>query len=185
MLMNHFSTNKFKCLRRPNAVAKIKGGPLAPNLTGMALFYQLEDQVFVITQVQGMPLKLSDGSPSGFHGYHIHEKGDCTIVDPTNPFLQSGGHYNPTNQPHPFHAGDLSQLLAVNGPTYGSAYSAITTNRFKVTDIIGLSLIIHEHSDDFMTQPTGNAGKRWACGIIRQCCYWCWCEYCEWCKKYE
>ena len=35
-------------------------------------------------------------------------------------------------------------------------------------DILGKGLIVHKDPDDFKTQPTGNAGARLACGIIRK-----------------
>lgn len=42
------------------------------------------------------------------------------------------------------------------------------TDKFKVNDIIGKAVIIHESPDDYRTQPAGDAGKRLACGIIER-----------------
>ena len=42
------------------------------------------------------------------------------------------------------------------------------TNKFKVNDIIGKSVIIHENPDDYRSQPSGNSGKRLACGVIKR-----------------
>ncbi|MGL5751251.1 MAG: superoxide dismutase family protein [Paraclostridium sp.] len=155
--------------RCPYAIAHIKGGPLAPKLKGIALFYQCSDGVYIRIEVNGMPVVMSNGEEGSFHGLHIHEFGNCEVGDPTNPFLASGGHYNPTNKKHPFHAGDLPPLLANNYCNeYGSAKMSIKTNRFCVKDIINRSVIIHEGLDDFKTQPTGGAGKRWACGVIKK-----------------
>jgi Cu-Zn family superoxide dismutase len=36
------------------------------------------------------------------------------------------------------------------------------------TDIVGKAVIVHKDADDFKTQPTGNAGARVACGVIRK-----------------
>jgi Cu-Zn family superoxide dismutase len=36
------------------------------------------------------------------------------------------------------------------------------------TSVIGRGLIVHAGSDDYKTQPTGNAGARVACGIIQR-----------------
>ena len=33
--------------------------------------------------------------------------------------------------------------------------------------IVGKGLIIHRDADDYMTQPTGNAGPRLACSVIK------------------
>ncbi len=41
------------------------------------------------------------------------------------------------------------------------------TNRFKVSEAVGKSIIIHQNPDDYRTQPAGDAGKRLACGIIQ------------------
>ena len=65
---------------------------------------------------------------------------------------------------HPFHSGDLPSLLENNG----YAYMTVLTNRFKIADIIGKVVIIHDSPDDFTSQPSGNSGMKIACGIIRK-----------------
>ena len=74
----------------------------------------------------------------------------------------SGSHYNPKNCAHPFHAGDLPPLLENNG----YAYMSVLVNKFKINDIIGKVLIIHDMPDDFTSQPSGNSGSKIACGKI-------------------
>jgi Cu-Zn family superoxide dismutase len=32
---------------------------------------------------------------------------------------------------------------------------------------VGKGLIVHADPDDYKTQPTGNSGKRLACGVIK------------------
>jgi Cu-Zn family superoxide dismutase len=33
--------------------------------------------------------------------------------------------------------------------------------------VVGKSIIVHTSADDFATQPTGNAGGRIGCGVIK------------------
>ena len=148
---------------KPDAFANLKGGPLAPSLRGRILLYQLSDGVYIRTYIVGVPLTTTTGQKVDFHGFHIHEFGNCTVGDPANPFTAAGGHFNPTNQPHPFHAGDLPSILSTNGTAMMSVY----TSQITVKDVIGKSFILHEKPDDFTTQPAGNSGLRLACGVIQ------------------
>lgn len=77
--------------------------------------------------------------------------------------VAAGGHWNPTNQPHGNHAGDFPVLFSNHG--YGSM--CFFTDKFKVEDVLGKAVIIHENPDDYRTQPSGDGGKRLACGVIR------------------
>jgi Cu-Zn family superoxide dismutase len=104
----------------------------------------------------------------GEHGFHVHEKGDCSAPDGTS----AGGHFNPGGKPHAGrdaaarHAGDLGNLKA---DPYGLARVDFVDTGISLTgpdSIIGKAVIIHEKPDDFSTQPTGNAGARQACGVI-------------------
>ena len=91
---------------------------------------------------------------------HIHEGSDCGGTD----FSDTGGHYNPDAREHPRHAGDLPPLLSMGG----RAFLAVETGRFTPCDVVGRTVVIHGSTDDFHTQPAGNAGKKIACGVIRQ-----------------
>ena len=44
---------------------------------------------------------------------------------------------------------------------------SVLINKFKIKDIIGKVIIIHDMPDDFTTQPSGNSGTKIACGIIK------------------
>jgi len=147
-------------------IAEIKGGPLAPELSGSVLFKSVPGGTEVIAEIKGLPHYQpahGNNAPIGPHGFHIHDNASCAVGDPENPFLAAGAHWNPDNQPHGNHAGDFPVLFSNNG------YSLIAffTNRFKPEDIVGKSIIIHLNPDDYRTQPAGNSGKRLACGIIR------------------
>lgn len=143
------------CRRNPDAVARIQGDAEAPQLSGCVQFYQERGYVLIVARIIGLPKE----SETGFFGFHIHQGESCSGTD----FPETGSHYNPMNQAHPKHAGDLPPLLACQG----SAYLAVRTDRFSVRDIIGRTVVIHSDSDDFHTQPAGNAGKKIACGVIR------------------
>jgi superoxide dismutase, Cu-Zn family len=131
---------------------------------GKVDFLQKGDKVFVTASVSGLT--------PGQHGFHIHEKGDCSSGDG----MSAGGHFNPHGRAHgapsaaDHHAGDMPMLVAdgagnamltaeIDGTTIGSG---------AATDIVGRSVIVHKDPDDFKTQPTGNSGARVACGVIRK-----------------
>ena len=142
------------CRKCPDAVAKIQGGVEVPKLSGCIRFYQQKGCVLIVAEIFG----LSRENETGFFGFHIHQGGSCSGTD----FSEKGSHYNPVDQVHPKHAGDLPPLMCCRG----NAYLAVKTDRFTVHDIIGKTVVIHSDPDDFHTQPAGNAGRKIACGVI-------------------
>ncbi|MEC7839572.1 MAG: superoxide dismutase family protein [Chlamydiota bacterium] len=132
------------------------------DVSGEVTFIELEHGVRIIAEIEGL-------TPGG-HGFHIHEFGDCSAPDASS----AGGHFNPENEIHagpsdtPRHVGDLGNLFAdKNGKAY---YDRVD---FEVelkgeNSVVGKSVIVHEDRDDFVSQPTGNAGARVACGLIIQ-----------------
>lgn len=149
------------------AYAAIKGGPLAPNINGGVYFMDVPGGTHVCVMVNGLPSHkpaTANSQPIGPHGFHIHEFGNCTVGDPKDPFKAVGNHWNPTKQPHGNHAGDFPVLFS----NAGTSMMCFFTNKFKVRDIIGKSVVIHENPDDYRTQPAGNSGKKLACGVIRE-----------------
>ena len=130
---------------------------------GEATFEQVGGKVKVTIFVQGL-------RPDREHGLHIHEKGDCSSGDG----MSTGGHFNPQGMPHARHidanrhAGDLPSLKAgKDGRGKVDVELDVITVGSGPTDIIGRGLIVHADPDDFKTQPTGNAGARIACGVIK------------------
>jgi Cu-Zn family superoxide dismutase len=130
---------------------------------GEATFEQRGNKVHVVIYVQGL-------KPGQEHGLHIHEVGDCSSGDG----MSAKGHFNPFGKPHGMpgmaerHAGDLPPLKAAKN---GRAKVDVEVDGISVTpgpgSIIGRAVIVHADPDDFKTQPTGNAGARLACGVIR------------------
>lgn len=133
------------------------------NLSGTAVFTQDGDEVTLQVDVSGIT--------PGEHAIHIHEFGDCSAPDATS----AGGHWNPTGDNHGefgangFHLGDIGNLTADDD---GNATLTFSTDMWCIgcddeeRNIIGRSLIIHEGVDDFVTQPTGDAGGRIGCVVI-------------------
>ena len=142
------------CRKCPDAVAKIRGGMEVPKLSGCIRFYQQKGCVLIVAEIFG----LSRENETGFFGFHIHQGESCFGTD----FSETGSHYNPVDQVHPKHAGDLPPLMCCRG----NAYLDVKTDRFTVHDIIGKTVVIHSDPDDFHTQPAGNAGRKIACGVI-------------------
>lgn len=145
-------------INRPYAAASITGSEAVRQLNGSVKFFKTPYKgVLIEAEIFGLPDE--NDNLIHFYGMHIHEFGDCTL-----PFDKTGEHYNPQDNPHPFHAGDLIPLLG----TGGYAYSAFFDNAFEVEDIIGKSLIIHSGPDDFTSQPSGNSGEKIGCGVIKR-----------------
>jgi Cu-Zn family superoxide dismutase len=144
----------------PRAVAELKPAS-GSSVRGVASFRQEGDHVVVRVKASGL-------APSREHGFHVHDKGDCSSPDASS----AGEHLNPTDKPHgppgsEHHAGDLPSLKA-------DAAGNVTAN-FEVKgallgtgapDLMGKALVIHADPDDYITQPAGNTGIRVACGVI-------------------
>ena len=148
--------------RPPQAIARLAGDAAHPGLLGIVKFYQLEQGVLLSANFSGLPMETTN-CPKRVFGLHIHEKGDCS-GNATDPFANTGSHYNPSGCPHPAHAGDLPPLIA-NGST---AWFAFYTEHFSIREVLGRAVVIHENRDDFTTQPAGDSGKKIGCGTIRR-----------------
>ncbi len=116
-------------------------------------------------------IELKNVTP-GVHAAHIHEKGDCSSADGKS----AGGHWNPLTKKHgkwaqsdgEFHLGDLGNI-EVGADGTGSL--VVSSDLWTIgdggpCDIVNHSIIVHAAPDDFVTQPTGNAGDRIGCGVI-------------------
>lgn len=130
---------------------------------GTVRFNEIPPNVHIIADLTGLP--------PGKHGFHIHEKGDCSAPDASS----AGGHFNPDGNKHgapeasEHHMGDLGNLEADAG---GHAHYERTVNFLEIAvdpnTIDGKAVIVHAQEDDLHSQPAGNSGPRLACGIIRK-----------------
>lgn len=129
---------------------------------------------------------ITDAEP-GFHGFHVHETGECDGNAPDGPFTTAGGHLSRGDQVHGEHAGDMSSLLVLAD---GKARLRFETDLFRMRDLFdkdGSAVMVHEGPDnsanipdryvsstsgepgpDEETLSTGDAGARFACGVIER-----------------
>ncbi len=117
--------------------------------------------VEVVARVQGLA--------PGHHGFHVHERGDCSATDASS----AGGHFAPRGMPHGGpqderrHVGDLGNIVA-------DASGAATLRRVDEylalegpRSVLGRAVVVHAGRDDLESEPSGNAGARVACGVIK------------------
>jgi Cu-Zn family superoxide dismutase len=132
-------------------------------VTGTASFSEKNDKVTFIAKLAGLK--------PGIHAIHIHEKADCSAIDGSS----AGGHWNPTFKKHgklgqgESHKGDIGNF---NADENGNGTITFSTNEWcmgcgdTAKDIIEKGLIVHQGADDYISQPSGNAGARIACSAI-------------------
>lgn len=142
--------------RASAALVPTKGNETAGTVT----FLQRGDKVFVYADVRGL-------KPNQEHGFHVHEKGDCSSGDG----MSAGGHFNPDGVAHGAEAGHAGDMPNLKADANGIAHATFELKKMSVADgtfsIVGKGLIIHRDADDYKTQPTGNAGPRLACSVIK------------------
>ena len=146
-------------LRAEATLAELGGSGVA----GTVDFKAVDGGVEITATISGLP-------PGMKHGFHIHEKGDCSAADGTS----AGGHLNPEGVDHgapgddPSHAGDLGNLNAddAGAASYSFVSSKLSLGDGGPADVVGRAVIVHAGVDDLMTQPTGDAGGRIACAVI-------------------
>ena len=118
-------------------------------------------------RLQGHVTGLAPGST---HGFHIHERGDCSAPDASS----AGPHFNPTGSAHGdpagmiHHAGDIANQVAdaQGALDVDVVVHGVSLDTGAADDVLGRAVIVHRDSDDYLTQPSGNSGPRLACGAI-------------------
>jgi Cu-Zn family superoxide dismutase len=131
---------------------------------------QAKGTVTIERKTSGVEVAVQlEGLKPGMHGFHVHEKGDCSAPDAKS----AGEHFNPTGQPHAArdaaarHLGDLGNVEA---DASGKVQIKLVDTKLRLEgpeSIVGKALIVHEKADDYTTQPSGNAGARLACGVVK------------------
>lgn len=148
--------------RSPDAVAMVAGSPAYPSIRGKVYLHQMANGILLTASINGLP-QSKESCASNIYGFHIHEGTVCK-GNAEDPFADAGLHFNPKNCPHPAHAGDLPPLFG----NQGFAYLSFFTDRFIVSQVIGRTVIIHSHVDNFTSQPSGDSGTKIACGVIER-----------------
>jgi Cu-Zn family superoxide dismutase len=145
--------------RAPAAVAEItptKGNDVGGTVT----FAPASEGVKITARLTGL-----DPGP---HGFHVHERGDCSADDASS----AGDHFNPTGAPHggrdemPSHVGDMGNIVA---DAQGNATLEYVDKQMTLAgekSILGKAVTVYASADDLDTQPSGASGDRIGCGII-------------------
>ena len=145
------------------ATATLSGTVPDTTLSGTAAFTQQNGKVKLVLNITCA--KMANKSVA----VHLHEMGDCGDMG-----KMAHGHWNPTNQQHgkwgssSFHLGDIGN---VSIGADGKGTLEIETDLWTIggddkSNILNRAVIVHGGTDDFTTQPTGNAGSRIGCGVI-------------------
>lgn len=142
--------------------AEVRGTLRGSPAMGLVRFEETKEGLEVSAELTGLP--------PGTHGFHIHEFGDCSEGGQA-----AGEHYNPLKTRHGLlsrdgpskaHAGDMGNITAdekgvarMRTILRGAALTGGTAS------VAGRAVVVHEKPDD-LSQPSGNAGARIACGVI-------------------
>jgi len=132
------------------------------SISGTATFTQVADGLEAHVEVHG--------AQPGQHGVHVHDKGDCSDAKAQS----AGGHFNPNGGAHHGgpqtqvrHGGDLGNMTVDSS---GNGTLDVTVRDLSLSGangVVGRSVVVHEKADDLQSDPAGNSGGRFACGVIQ------------------
>lgn len=159
-------SNQTTSANENSAEAVLSGTNPDTTVTGTARFVEDNGKVKLTLDIT-VPKKANQSV-----AVHIHEHGSCGDMG-----KEAHGHWNPTNEKHGkwgtgnFHRGDIGNV-DLNGEGKGTL--EIETDLWAIggadstKNILDKAIIVHGGKDDFTTQPTGNAGSRIGCGVIKK-----------------
>ena len=132
-------------------------------VTGKAVFTELPSGG---TKIE---VWIENATP-GTHGIHLHEKGDCSAPDAAS----AGPHFNPAGNPHAgpadskHHNGDWGNItIGADGKGHLEMTSDMLTVKPGPNSVMGKAVVFHEKADDLKSQPSGDAGGRFGCGVVK------------------
>jgi Cu-Zn family superoxide dismutase len=131
----------------------------------------MHGNVTVTAAPKGVLIRVdATGLTPGWHGIHLHEKGDCS----PDTFTNAGAHvHTMTPATHGLlnpGGNDLGDLPNIFAAADGSAHAELFTQSVMLPalmDADGSAVVIHAAPDDYNTQPIGGSGARVACAIIK------------------
>ncbi|MQW88458.1 superoxide dismutase family protein [Sinorhizobium saheli] len=118
-------------------------------------------------------MEISDLPKNTWVAFHAHENGRC---DAKEGFESAGKHFagEDENAEHGFlasdgpHAGDFpNHYVGADGVLRAQLFNGFLSLDDKGNAIRGRALVIHAHSDDYRSQPAGDAGDRLACAVVK------------------
>ena len=117
-----------------------------------------------------------DGLTPGLHGFHVHANGDCGAGPDGAPGGAAGGHFAPMDDAHGApddpapqrHVGDFGNIEAgTDGRAAGTFVDPLASLGADERSIVGRAVVVHAEADDLTSQPSGAAGARVGCGVVR------------------
>lgn len=148
----------------------------AEPLTRDAIFIGLDGETLGSATMRASPhgtlfmLDLEGLPADSWVSFHIHETGECT---PEDAFESAGSHFALSDTEHGYfaengpHAGDMpNQHVAADGTLRSEVFNTFVQLSEGGATIDGRALVIHDGPDDYISQPSGDAGDRIACAVI-------------------
>lgn len=160
------ATNQTGSASGSSAEAMLSGTQPDTTVTGTVQFTEDDGKVKMTLDIT-VPKKSNQSV-----AVHIHEHGNCGDMG-----KEAHGHWNPAKTNHGkwgsanFHRGDIGNV-DLNGEGKGTL--ELETDLWSISgsdttkNILNKAIIVHGGADDFTTQPTGNAGSRIGCGVIKK-----------------
>ena len=147
-----------------SVMAKIMPKSGNTTLNGAAKVVEKGEYLVLVAKITGL-------KPNTTHGFHIHEKGDCSADDAKS----AGGHFAPAGNKHGAyeeasrHAGDLGNIKSNAQGVAVVKRKLLGLNMKKKGDysVVGRAVVVHEKADDLKSQPSGAAGARIGCGVLK------------------